>query len=254
MTDYTRRDWILGWMGTAFPDASTGREIVNEALRRAESMSIRHEGTLTTTNVKGKKTTRRWRVEHIGRYGAGKTRIRFLDPPDVRGVALLILSRTDGPADQWLWIPAVSRNRRVGLQDRSTRFFGTDFTFEDLEERNPEREEQHLLGEEAVEGARCWRIESGSRIRRESQYSRRVYSIRTGDYVLWQAEKYSGDSVLRVLRNRQLERIQGIWTARHVEMSDLRRGSKTLLEIESIEYNLPLKESAFLPSSLAEEL
>jgi len=253
MTDVTRRGWMLGWMGMAAPGPDDGREIVNEALRRVDSTSLRYEGTLTTTSAKGKKTSRRWRVEHLGRYGEGKTRIRFLDPPDVRGVALLILSRAEGPADQWLWIPAVSRSRRVGLQDRSTRFFGTDFTFEDLEERHPEREALRLLGEATVDGARCWRVEGVSRNRRESQYDRRVYSIESNEYVLLQAEKYSGDSALRILRNRGLEKVQGIWTARHIEMSDLRRGSRTVLEIATIQYNLPLKESAFLPSALAEE-
>ena len=253
MTDITRRNWIGGWLAVAAPGSRSALEIVQEAYRRSESSSVRYQGVLTTTNAGGRKTVRRWRVERICRYGAGKVRIRFLDPPDVRGVALLIVNRPDGPADQWMWVPAVARSRRVGLQDRSTRFFGTDFSFEDLEERPPDREQHRLLGEEVVEGARCWRIEAKPRNARESQYSHWVYSIRMDSYAFWQVDKYEGSVLARVLRDRELETIQGILTARQVEMRDPRRGSRTTLAIGAIEYNLPLKESAFLPSSLAEE-
>ena len=52
---------------------------------------------------------------------------------EVNGVALLIHNHTDRASDQWMWTPALQRDRRIALQDRSTRFFGTDFSFEDLE-------------------------------------------------------------------------------------------------------------------------
>ena len=59
-----------------------------------------------------------------------------------------------------MWTPAIQRERRIALQDRSTRFFGTDFTFEDLEERDVDRSTYRLLGEEQMMGATCWKIET----------------------------------------------------------------------------------------------
>ena len=53
-----------------------------------------------------------------------------------------------------MWTPAIERDRRIALQDRSTRFFGTDFSFEDLEERDVDQYDYALLGEEAIDGAR----------------------------------------------------------------------------------------------------
>ena len=61
--------------------------------------------------------------------------------------------------DQWIWRPAIGREQRIALQDRSTRFFGTDFSFEDLEERDVAQFDYKLLGEEG--GA--WKLESTPR-------------------------------------------------------------------------------------------
>ena len=72
-------------------------------------------------------------VERIGVPGEGKSVIRFTAPGEVKGVALLVINHPDRASDQWMWTPAIERDRRIALQDRSTRFFGTDFTFEDLE-------------------------------------------------------------------------------------------------------------------------
>jgi hypothetical protein len=61
--------------------------------------------------------------------------IRFTAPPEVKGVTLLIVNHPDRSSDQWMWTPAIERDRRIAMQDRSTRF-RPDFSFEDLEERD----------------------------------------------------------------------------------------------------------------------
>ena len=63
-------------------------------------------------------------------------------------MALLVVNHPDRASDQWMWTPAIERDRRIALQDRSTRFFGTDFSFEDLEERDVNQYDYALLGEE----------------------------------------------------------------------------------------------------------
>ena len=71
----------------------------------------------------------------------------------MKGVALLVVNHPDRASDQWMWTPAIERDRRIALQDRSTRFFGTDFSFEDLEERDVDQYDYPLLGEEPIDGA-----------------------------------------------------------------------------------------------------
>jgi len=144
-----------------------------------------------------------------------------------------------------MWTPAVERDRRIALQDRSTRFFGTDFSFEDLEERDVNQYEYTLLGEETVEGAPCWKIQSAPRESKGSQYTRSVVWIRMDNYAFARIESYVKDQAVRRLSYSGLQNVQGIWTATQLEMTDLRRGSRTRLTLDRPEYNVALKEEDF---------
>ena len=226
------------------------RAIVEEAQRRTRSDSQRYEGILQTFEAKGKTSEKRWVYERIGSHGQSKVIIRFTEPPEVRGVALLIVNHPDRASDQWMWTPALQRDRRIALQDRSTRFFGTDFSFEDLEERDVSQHNYRALGEEAIHGVMCWRIESTPKETRSSQYTRSILWIRKDSYAWAKIDNYVKDEVVRRLEYRDIRQIQGIWTAREHVMTDLRRGSLTRLALEKIEYNVPLREGDFTLEAL----
>ena len=92
--------------------------------------------------------TKRWVFDRLGVFGNSKAMLRFTAPAEVKGVGLLIINHTDRASDQWLWRPNIGREQRIALQDRSTRFFGTDFSFEDLEERDVAQFDYKLFGDE----------------------------------------------------------------------------------------------------------
>src|SRR5436853_1232114 len=140
------------------------RQIVEEAQRRSTAQSQRYEGILQVIDARSKITEKRWQYDRIGSHGSSKSVLRFTAPAEVKGVALLVLNHPDRSSDQWMWTPAINRERRIALQDRSTRFFGTDFSFEDLEERDPNQFDYKLLGEEAIDGARCWKVQSTPKV------------------------------------------------------------------------------------------
>ena len=111
-------------------------------------------------DAKGKISDKRWTYDRLGSHGQSKAVLRFTAPAEVKGVALLIVNHPDRASDQWMWTPALERDRRIALQDRSTRFFGTDFSFEDLEERDVDQYDYRLEGVEPLDGAACWKIQS----------------------------------------------------------------------------------------------
>jgi hypothetical protein len=149
-----------------------------------------------------------------------------------------------------MWTPALERDRRIALQDRSTRFFGTDFSFEDLEERDVEQYDYALLGEEAIDGALCWRIQSTPKQSRSSQYTRSVIWIRKDNYAWARVDSYVSDDVVRRLEHKDIRNVQGVWTAHENTMTDLRRGGITRLALDKIEYNVPLREGDFTVEAL----
>jgi hypothetical protein len=230
--------------------ADTAQQIVDEAEKRATTVSERYAGVLQTFNADGRTSEKRWMFERIGAHGQSKSIIRFTEPAEVNGVALLIVNYPERVSDQWMWTPALQRDRRIALQDRSTRFFGTDFTFEDLEERVADHYVHTLQGEEPIDSADVWRIQAVSKGSRPSQYSRQILWIRKDNYVIVRIDKYVKDEVVRRLQSSRIRQVQGIWTAHEIVISDLPRGTRTRLTLEKVEYNLPLRESDFTVQAL----
>lgn len=225
--------------------AEDARQIVEEAQRRTEAKSQRYEGLLQVFDAKGKISDKRWTLERLGSHGESKMVLRFTLPADVKGVALLVVNHPDRASDQWMWTPAIERDRRIALQDRSTRFFGTDFSFEDLEERDVDHYDYSLLGDDTVDGATCWKIQSVPKRGKSSQYTRSTTWIRKDNYAVARIENFIKDQVVRQLTYSDIQNVQGIWTARQLEMADLRRGSRTRLTLDKLQYNVPMKEEDF---------
>ncbi len=235
----------LLWIGAGAALPQDARQIVEEAQRRAQVNSQRYEGVLQVRGVSGVVAEKRWRSIRLGSQGSSRMVLRFTAPPEIKGVALRVVNRREGASEQWLWTPETARLRRIAVQDRATRFLGTDFSYEDLEERDVGQYDYRLLPDTALEGAPCWLIEARPRKKKASQYAALRLWIRKDLYVIAQAEGWSASGPLRRLRSRQIEQISGIWTARLIEVTDLRRQSTTVLRMEKIEYNAPLDEAAF---------
>jgi outer membrane lipoprotein-sorting protein len=225
--------------------ADSARQIVAESQHRTEATSQRYEGLLQVFDAKGKIADKRWTFERLGSHGNSKAVLRFTAPAEVKGVALLIVNHPDRSSDQWMWTPAIERDRRIALQDRSTRFFGTDFSFEDLEERDVDQYDYTLAGDDTAGGALCWKIESAPKRTKSSQYTRSIVWIRKDTYALARIENYIKDQIVRRLEYSAFEKVQGIWTARQLEMTDLRRSSRTRLTLGKLDYNVPLKDDDF---------
>ena len=230
--------------------AQEARQVMEEAQRRAEAASQHYEGMLQVIDSKGKVTDKRWVFDRLGSHGLSKSVLVFVQPAEVKGVALLIINHTDRASDQWMWTPAIQRERRIALQDRSTRFFGTDFSFEDLEERDTGQYDYSMIADETVEGASCWKIEARPRKGKSSQYTSSFVWVRKDNYAFQLVENYTKGVLARRLRYSRIENVQGIWAGRVLEMSDVRRNSRTILTLEKLQYNVSMKDEDFTLQAL----
>ncbi len=206
-------------------------------------------------DTRQKVSEKRWTFDRIGSHGNSKSILRFTSPPEVKGVALLVVNHPERASDQWMWTPALERDRRIALQDRSARFFGTDFSFEDLEERDTEQFTYSLLGEEA-NGWRqaCWKLESRPKQTKASQcIRRRNYGFAKITCV--------DRSASTITRNRMwcgasdytdVEKYQGnLDAADDRNVTDVaKRTAASVMKIENLKYNLPMQDSDFTVEAL----
>lgn len=229
----------------------SARDIAAEAQKRIRSTSQHYEGTLRVLDSKNKVSEKRWIYDRRGSSGNSKAVLRFTAPAEVKGVGLLIVNHPDRASDQWMWTPALGRERRIAIQDRSSRFFGTDFSFEDLEERDVDQFEYRMLGEETLDGAPAWKLES--KPKKSSQYTRSELWIRKDNYVLVKADNYKGNRFIRQIVYSDIANVQGIWTPRKHEVKDLGRKSRTILTFDKLQYNVPMKDEDFTLQALRRE-
>jgi outer membrane lipoprotein-sorting protein len=230
--------------------AQDARQIIAESENRSRSKSQQYEGTLEVMGASNKVSIKRWEYRRIGSFGNSKAILRFTAPAEVKGVALLIVNHTDRASDQWMWTPAIERDRRIATQDRSTRFFGTDFSFEDLEERDVDQFDYKLAGDDSIDGAACWKIEAKPKESKTSQYTSSLVWVRKDNYVVAQIEDYSKDKLIRRIHYGDIQSVSGIWTPRTVEVLDANRKSRTVLKLEKLEYNLPMQDEDFTLEAL----
>jgi hypothetical protein len=237
----------LGLATMAIAAAQDPRQIIEEVQKRSRSNSQRYEGTLEVIGAQNRIATKRWVFERLGSFGDSKAMLRFTAPPEVKGVGLLIVNHPDRASDQWMWRPSIGRDQRIALQDRSTRFFGTDFSFEDLEERDVNQFDFKLVADENGQ----WKIES--RPRKASQYTYSYSWIKKDNYTVTKVESYNKKGLVRVIDYRDFEQMKGIWTARTTEVLDVTRKSRTILKFEKLEYDVPLKPDQFTVEALRRE-
>ena len=235
---------------TASAAAQDARQIVTESQNRSRSKALEYEGTLEVLGPSNKTSVKRWIFQRVGSAGTSKAILRFTAPAEIKGVALLIVSHPDRASDQWMWTPAIERDRPIALQDRATRFFGTGYSFEDIEERDVNQFDYKLAGEDTVDGAPCWKVESRPKQTKSSQYNLSILSIRKDNYAIAQIDNYNDQKLVRRIHNSDIEKVDGIWTPRRLEIEDTGRQTRTVLKLENIRYNLPLKDEDFTLEAL----
>lgn len=222
--------------------AQTAQQIVEESVHRAQSRSLRYEGRLQVTNAHGKPVEKRWQLQRVGLHGSSKIIFRFTDPPQIKGVALLIVNHPGAKPDSWLWIPASHRERRIDLQN--PRFFDTDFSLDDLEPPDLKEYDYELAGQKDLDGSSCWIIRTAPRSKSAHYTFARLY-IRQKDYAIAQVEDYVDQSLVRTLTFGDIHEIQGIATPHVIEVTDFRRRSRTTLKLESVQYDLLMRDEDF---------
>lgn len=177
--------------------------------------------------------------------------LRFKSPSDVAGVALLVVENKGAANDQWLYMPALKQEpRRISAGQKNQSFLGTDFTFADLEGRDPGAWRHTLLREESVSGQAAWVIESTPAAGTESDYKKTVQWVRQDAYVPVRVEFYDERGMVKVLTVDRLAKSGEFWTAGQTRMENIGKKHATVLEIEEQKNDIDFPADFFTPRRL----
>jgi hypothetical protein len=201
----------------------------------------------------GQSTKKEFTYLRIAAPSESRTLAAFTAPKEIRGVVLLSINQHGSAASQYLYTPATQRVRSVVQQERSARFIGTDFTFEDIGERVLDDFSYKLIGGvESIDGHKTYKVEATPVEQGRSQYKYIYYWVAQDVPVILFAEFYDAQGTkIRVLHATQLKRENGAWGARRTEMRTPADGTRTVLTINAVNFNTKPDEKLFTPQGMA---
>ena len=229
----------------------SGEELARSVHDRYVGDDMTSLQTMELIPAKGQTRVRELEITGADRDGLRRSLLRFTAPADIKDTGFLTLEDGQGGTEQFLYLPALKRTRRIVAGQKSRSFVNTDFTYEDMERRPVEDSEHAINGEESIGGVACWILETRPKPTSESQYTLIRAWVAKEMLLPLKVDFFTGgpDPVKRytVL---QLENIQDIWTETKVSMEDLDSGHKTVLETKQIVYNTGVQDSVFTVQAL----
>jgi hypothetical protein len=181
--------------------------------------------------------------------------IRFTEPGDIAGTGLLTQDHAAGDSDQWIYLPAMERVRRISASRKGGRFVGSDYYYEDMRDRKVSQDQHRIIGREVINGVSCEILESIPTEADNSVYAKRVSWIDPVKSVAMRIdffEKGTEQPTKRWLL-KKLEKVQGYWTVLDSVVTDLETGHQTRLALEKILYDRRLPQQLFSSRALEDE-
>ncbi|MCK5236674.1 MAG: outer membrane lipoprotein-sorting protein [Deltaproteobacteria bacterium] len=253
--------FILGYTSTdsiAQSPEEKGLEIAMEGDKRATGYGdSTSELLMVLKNKHGKESKRRMRMKAFEVEGDGDKSISIFDnPKDVRGTAMLTFGHKDRDDEQWLYLPALKRVKRISSSNKSGSFMGSEFSFEDMGGRELEKYSYKWLRDEPCptaefEGQSCF-VTVSFPLEKNSGYTRIISWIDKVEYRTAKTEFYDRkNSHLKTLTFSNYKLYLGkYWRALTLEMQNLQTGKSTMLTITSYEFKTGLTDKDFTQASL----
>jgi len=206
---------------------------------------------------KGKKPKQRILYSYAKDKGNAErwTLLRFVKPNNVENVGLLTKDYSGDKSDQWLYLPALDRVRRISSSRKGGRFVGSDFQYEDLMDREVDMDKHRIIGKGKVGGVPCTLLESIPVNKSNSIYSKRISCIHPKIFIPLNIDYYEKkqEQPVKRLKARKIKKIQGYWTVFDSTMYNLKTGHSTKLTITHIKYDQGIPDALFSQRGLSDD-
>jgi outer membrane lipoprotein-sorting protein len=230
-----------------------GRAVAEEADRRYGGYGdARARLRMILRNQQGQVSERELRTRTLEVADGVKSLCIFDSPADVKHTVLLTHTHTRAPDDQWLYLPALKRVRRIAAQNRSGSFMSSEFSYEDIATDVLEKYTYTWLRDERYDEQDCYVIERRPADSRDSGYTRQTVWIEKADYRMLKVEYYDRkDSLLKTLTLKAHRKyLDKFWRPHDMSMVNHQTGKSTQLIWSEIAFDTGLTENDFNQASL----
>jgi hypothetical protein len=235
-------------------DAMTADEIAKQVDERDTGDKSISTMKMILIDKHGKQRVREMKNYSMDKGEDTQSVIFFLSPADVRNTAFLTYDYDDSAKDddQWLYLPALKKTKRIASGDKSSSFMGSDFTYSDMTSRDIDDYTYRIAKQSSVRDHKVWVMESIPKTKKtidETGYTKSYMFVRQDNFVVVRALhilKQAGRK--KYLDVKKLEKIDGIWVATEIEMKttkDKNTLHRTILKLDDIKFDQDLDDAFF---------
>ena len=246
--------------GAAGGKKSVDIRVLNDGLAIAREARARQLGfgnftakqTMVLRNKQGRESKRQLRVKVLEVEGDGDKSVFVFDQPrDVKGTALLIHAHKREADEQWLFLPALKRVKRISSSNRSGSFMGSEFSYEDLGAQEVEKYRHRYLRDEPCGALQC-AVSERLPTDAKSGYKRQLVWHDRDELRLWKVEYYDRkDERLKTLTMENYGKYLGkYWHAGKMTMQNHRNGKGTVMLWSDYRFRTALDENDFTQTGL----
>ena len=249
---------LLGFVGEAAEsraaDDPKAREIMTRVDERDDGDNRSSELQMILIDKRGNQRVRELKAYNKDKGEDEYSMMFFLSPADVEDTGFLTFDydEADRDDDQWLYLPALSKTKRIASSDKSGSFMGSDFSYADMTDRPLEKYEYELLKEGEVDGKPVWVIQSTPIDEDEideTGYTKSIQFVRKDNDVVIRSKIWvKKGRRTKFMEVQELEQIDGIWVPTLMTMTT-KKGKKvvhkTVLKTSKVKFNQDLKLDDF---------
>ena len=237
---------------TTLLTATTLMALTNiEIAQKSDKVTDGFESSISQTemilvNASGQKSVRELEIKTLEGEDGDKSISTFLTPADVKGTKTLGHEHLDRDDDQWLYLPALKRVKRIASRNKSGSFMGSEFSYEDIGNQNYKKYTYNEKIEEVeLNGVNCYK---GSRIPKDknSGYTKQVSWVAKDTFLLQQIEYYDRKSeLLKTATFSDYKEIDGVWRVGKIEVKNHQSDKSTILIWKEDKIKVGLTEKEF---------
>nr|WP_321294830.1 outer membrane lipoprotein-sorting protein [uncultured Sphaerochaeta sp.] len=222
-----------------------GTQVMWEVYNRDSGDTMSANLVMTITNARGSVRERSIAQYRQNLNGVESKLMFFLSPSDVRNTSFLSFSYEDGRNDdQYIYLPALKRVKRIASDSKNDSFMGSDFTYDDMGSRHPDLDRHTVLRTETLDGLPTLVVESIAL--GDEDYPRTLSWVVDGQWFGLKKEFYLPDGSLgKTLTIDAFDEIDGIAVITDMTMSNHKQNTSTRIQMQDVEFNLEFESNFF---------
>lgn len=180
----------------------------------------------------------------------------FTSPADIRNTSFMNWSYSESKKndDQWIYLPALRKTKRISSEGKSDYFMGSDFTYDDLGDRHPDADIHTLIKEETVNKLPCYVVKSVSKDK-DYMYNYTLTWVDKNKFIGVKKEFYDEDnSLLKTLTVSKSKKIGDYWIILESEMHSVQKKHRTKMELSNIAVDQGINDKQFTERTMTRGL